>query len=415
MDYKKTNFAEKLKIVLIAVILLNVLHSIYVYKHHIIDMGTNALKSFEGGRRVFMMPRSGGTERLKRFVEELSTQNLVLNMVVFDEDGEIIANPIPEHTPPFMGEVQGYYNYADKNTITIYTTFKTFSSNGRGHMQGRQMMQRHIPDDAQQDITVALVMDASTITLAKKQMYVGLFQIGIIMIFLIIAYVLVIRFIKLHLLQIERLKKAEREAEMGEMSHILAHEIRNPLSSISGLIKFASKKAQHSDIQEILSHTTDEINRLNTIVNDFLTFGKEMQIEESDMSVQLLVEKGLSLLDADFKNRNIHVIANGKDAVIRTDKDKMLQVFFNLLLNALQASPENGTVSIEYSAKGITIKNDICCEIPEKNRLFEPFYTTKTKGSGLGLAVVKRICELLGFQINITSLNPFIVEIKFGR
>lgn len=427
MEQNKNGFAEKLKLVLIAVILLNLIHAVIhiksytrnieIYRHHIVDMGMNSLKSLEGGRRAFMVNRFAGSDRLKRFVEELSTQNSVLNMVVFDENGKILVNPSPEHTPAYMGEVNGYSTVEGKETITIYTSLKTF--NNHNHMMGRQSGQRQfnemIPPENLQDITVALVMDSSAVALAKRQMYTGLVQIGVILIFLIIAYILVIRFIRLHLLQIEKLKKAEQEAEMGKMSHILAHEIRNPLSSISGLISFAAKKEQSPDIKDILSHTTDEINRLNTIVNDFLTFGKELKADLQRISIGALVDKTANLLSADFKSKSITPVITGDDVLINADADKMLQVLFNLLLNALQASPEHGRVEISYSEKGITVKNDVAGEVPEKNKLFKPFYTTKSKGSGLGLAVVKRICALHGFQAEIKNINPFIIEIKFGR
>ncbi len=429
MEQNKNGFAEKLKLVLIAVILLNLIHAVIhiksytrnieTYKHHIIDMGMNSLKSLEGGRRAFMVSRYAGMDRLIRFVEELSTQNSVLNMVIFDEDGKIIVNPSPAYTPPYMGEISGYSIVESGETITIYTSFKTFSNPNHGLMmerrQGQRMMGEPPNPENLQDITVALVMDSSAVALAKRQMYTGLVQIGIILVFLIVAYVLVIRFIRLHLLQIERFKKVEQEAEMGKMSHILAHEIRNPLSSISGLISFAAKKEQSPDIKDILAHTTDEINRLNTIVNDFLTFGKELKADMQNISIGALADKTINLLSADFKSKSVRIAINGEDALIKADADKMLQVLFNLLLNALQASPEHGTVEIDYSEKGITVKNDVAGEAPEKNRLFEPFYTTKAKGSGLGLAVVKRICALHGFQAEVKSTNPFIIEIKFGR
>ncbi|MCD8567687.1 MAG: hypothetical protein LRY50_04845 [Geovibrio sp.] len=113
MEQNKNGFAEKLKLVLIAVILLNLIHAVIhiksytrnieTYKHHIIDMGMNSLKSLEGGRRAFMVSRYAGMDRLIRFVEELSTQNSVLNMVIFDEDGKIIVNPSPAYTPLYIG------------------------------------------------------------------------------------------------------------------------------------------------------------------------------------------------------------------------------------------------------------------------------------------------------------------------
>lgn len=437
MSYIKTGFAEKIKLVLIAVILLNIVHAVIhinsytrnieAYRHHIIDMGMNSLKSLEGGRRAFMISRLNDSERFKNFVEELSRQNSVLNMVIFDEDGNTLVNPFPMYTPLYMGHIEGFRTLEKDDTITIYTSLHAFNdTNGRNMPNmndhnmggGRQRMRGSSPPpepDDFQNVTVALVMDFTTVTLAKRQMYIGLAQIGIILIFLITAYVLVIRFIKMHLMQIEKLKKAEQEAEMGKMSYILAHEIKNPLSAVSGLISYAAKKEQSTDIKEILAHSTDEINRLNNIVNDFLSFGKELKADLTDVSLAEIIDKTLSLLSSDFAEKSITPVVTGTDAVITADSDKMLQVMFNLLLNALHAVPEGGKVFIDYNERSIIVENDIAGEEPDKAKLFLPFYTTKIKGSGHGLAVVKRICDLHGFKAEVTSTDPFIIEIKFGR
>jgi two-component system sensor histidine kinase HydH len=432
MRYSQIGFAEKIKLVLIAVIFLNIIlafihiksytRNIDAYKHHIVDMGINALKSLEGGRRAFMISRLNDSERFKNFVEELSRQNSVLNMVIFDDEGNILVNPFPAYSPLYMGKIEGFRTLEKNDTITIYTSLQAFNSmNGRMSMneanaqRHRMRGMMHSDPDEFHNFTVALVMDSSTVSLAKKQMYIGLIQIGLILIFLVTAYVLVLRFVNMHLIQIEKLKKAEQEAEMGKMSYILAHEIKNPLSAVSGLISYATKKEQNSDIKEILEHSTNEINRLNNIVNDFLSFGKELKADLTDVSLKELIEKTLNLLSADFAERSITPVVEGTDAVIKADSDKMLQVLFNLIINALHASPHNGKVYIDYSSKGIRIENHILGEAPDQQKLFHPFYTTKVKGSGHGLAVVKRICDLHDFQVSVININPFIIEITFGR
>ncbi|MCD8493742.1 MAG: hypothetical protein LRY51_18660 [Geovibrio sp.] len=82
------------------------------------------------------------------------------------------------------------------------------------------------------------------------------------------------------------------------------------------------KKEQSPDIKDILAHTTDEINRLNTIVNDFLTFGKELKADMQNISVGALADKTINLLSADFKSKSVRIAINGEDALIKADADK---------------------------------------------------------------------------------------------
>ncbi len=215
----------------------------------------------------------------------------------------------------------------------------------------------------------------------------------------------------------KKLKNAETEAATGRLSNILAHEIKNPLSSISGLISYAEKKETSETTKEILEKTQDEVNRLSTIVNDFLAYGRYIEMQVTDTDIQSIIQKTCTLLTHDADKKGITIDINDANFNCSLDNNKMLQVFVNLLLNAFDASPENDivTININDATKVVTIANNTTQALDvDVEKLFEPFYTTKTKGSGLGLAITKKIVEAHEFSMSVDTLSPFTVSINFN-
>jgi signal transduction histidine kinase len=210
----------------------------------------------------------------------------------------------------------------------------------------------------------------------------------------------------------ERLQRTDRLAALGEMAAGLAHEIRNPLASLSGAAQFLEESAllqpEERSLLQIISRESD---RLNDITKSFLLYARpeekkilNISLLEEIESVLSLVKQRKKLPEADIK---IDVPA---DLQFEVDPSQFKQVLLNLLLNAYQALPhEDGRISI----KGTTgVGDHIVLKISDNgsgispdnlSRLFNPFFTTRADGTGLGLAIVHRLVHEWGGDITVSS------------
>ena len=214
----------------------------------------------------------------------------------------------------------------------------------------------------------------------------------------------------------QQIEKNKRLAFAGEMAAGFAHEIRNPLASISGPIQMLSKdlRLDQTDrkLMQIILRGKD---RLEGFVKDFLLLARPKQSERKDIDIKVIIDDVLeSLRFSPEWNENIEVIRNLSDQTgIYGNKAEIRQVIWNLVLNAIQAMPDGGRLKIETTPdekKYLEILiSDNGCGIEEKNqdRVFEPFYTTKETGTGLGMAIVNRIVE--------SHMGKIIIKSKPGK
>lgn len=223
----------------------------------------------------------------------------------------------------------------------------------------------------------------------------------------------------------ERLKERDRLAALGEMAAGLAHEIRNPLSSIKGAVQFLDPAAVSGTDGEFLAVIVEEVDRLNTVVTQFLEYARPMRSNFQSANVNDVVTKTLRLLAGHEMPGHVEVkLALEPDLpAVNCDADQLKQVFINLALNAAQAMPTAGTLAVttrrprsnewhlaedapRYIGDQVEIRfSDTGPGIPEevRGRIFIPFYTTKEKGTGLGLAICQRIVKNHGGTIEIES------------
>jgi two-component system sensor histidine kinase HydH len=215
--------------------------------------------------------------------------------------------------------------------------------------------------------------------------------------------------------------RQERLAALGGMAAVLAHEIRNPLGAIKGLAQLLGEKRSEDPAQREMTRTiTSEATRLEHLVSALLTYARPRapKRQPTDLSGTLREVVALAQPAADAKAVRVRVEVSEGLPKVMADPDQMQQLFGNLVLNAIQAMPSGGTVSIRVkggvsvssnSAKsiGITVE-DTASGIPEGDvqRIFEPFYTTRTKGTGLGLAICKQIVEAHGGSIRVARTGP---------
>lgn len=204
----------------------------------------------------------------------------------------------------------------------------------------------------------------------------------------------------------ERLNQAERAAVIGRLTQSVAHEIRNPLNVINLSIDHANKKyapadpAQREKFTQLLASIKDEIERLKHLVNDLLNYGRPMKIAAETIDMRQLVEETLALLrqQADVQGVAVTIDKQSGPTNVSGDRERLKSFVSNLAINALQAMPGGGhlTAQIARHDGRIEVKiSDTGVGISEESlgKIFEPYFSTKQSGFGLGLAVTRKIIE----------------------
>lgn len=220
----------------------------------------------------------------------------------------------------------------------------------------------------------------------------------------------------------EQLRRVDRLATVGEMAARLAHEIRNPLASLSGSIQLLGEElALEGSNRRLMDIVLRETQRLNGLLTDFLLFARpeRPQLEEMDLS-RMLNEVLELFMERRRGDRSVEVKAQIQPHLkILVDSKKMRQTIWNLLNNALEAMPGGGRLevrarwgegqeppSISEGSQWVLLEVEDTGEgIPPEDlkQIFDPFFTTKEKGTGLGLSVVHRCMEDLGGKVFVKS------------
>lgn len=198
----------------------------------------------------------------------------------------------------------------------------------------------------------------------------------------------------------EELRRNERLAALGKMAAGVAHELRNPLSSIKGLALLLKAKI-HNDSQA--TGTADilvqEVERLNRSIGELLDYARPHKLELEPVRIDEALSKAVSLLEPDFNGAGVTLHTDyAEKCTVQGDRDKLNQVFLNLLLNALQAMENGGNLKITTTREDedvICEIEDTGCGLEEENvaKVFDPYFTTKSDGTGLGLAMSVKIVE----------------------
>ncbi len=219
------------------------------------------------------------------------------------------------------------------------------------------------------------------------------------------------------------LKQSEKLAAVGGLAAGVAHEIRNPLAGISGSIELLSQTTNNDEDKKLMKIILREIDRLNNLITEFLDYSKPEKPPVDSCNLVFILSEVIENAKNNSKlNQNIRVdLQLPSEALIKGYKDKLKQAFLNIVINAYQAmdKKENGTLSVhmlkENSFWKLVIK-DTGEGMKEETlkRLFEPFYTTKSKGTGLGLAVTYKILEVHQAKIFVRSQLGQGTEFEFN-
>ncbi len=205
------------------------------------------------------------------------------------------------------------------------------------------------------------------------------------------------------------LRLRDRLAAVGRLASGIAHEIRNPLSSIAGSVKMLSGIATLTDDQRsLLGIVTRESERLNAIISDFLTYSRDRKFQSSEIDLCQLLSDTLTLLEGRLSAIRIEHSFSHPVAMTEGDGDKLKQVFWNLSSNAIRAMAEGGVLTVtldqfegDWRIRFQDTGAGIAPQLIEK--MFEPFQSGFEGGTGLGLAIVYRILQAHGARITVRS------------
>ncbi len=213
----------------------------------------------------------------------------------------------------------------------------------------------------------------------------------------------------------EEVARHKRFAALGKLSAGIAHEIRNPLSSIRGLAQFVYNSFSKTDERkEDLNTIIQEVDRLNKLIIQVLDYAKVKELNLTYFSLNDLINKVIELFRLEIKDKQIkfHLKLSPNIFQIQADEDQIKQILMNIIINAIQAIPEKGEIKIK-TEKGLLrgeqaiklIIEDDGIGIAEKdlNQIFDPFFSTKEQGSGLGLSIVYKLVEGHQGEIKVES------------
>ncbi len=215
----------------------------------------------------------------------------------------------------------------------------------------------------------------------------------------------------------EEVARNKRLASLGKLSAGIAHEIRNPLSSIRGLAQFVYSSFKKNDARkEDLDTIIQEVDRLNLLIVQVLDFAKIKKLNLSQFSINELVVKIVEFLKLEIKNKKIdfHLSLSQDISSICADENQVRQIIMNVVINSIQAIKINGKIKIttensklkeKPAIKLIIEDNGIGIPESELSQIFDPFFTKKDKGTGLGLSIVYKLVENHQGEIKVESIE----------
>lgn len=217
----------------------------------------------------------------------------------------------------------------------------------------------------------------------------------------------------------DQLVRSGRLQALGELTAGLAHEIKNPLASIKGCAEvIADEVAPSSPRRKMVEIQKRELQRLQTLLDRFLNFARPSACAMATVGLHDIVDHVVSLSSASSAELDIRVETSGGGSLppVWGDREQLTQVVLNLLLNALDATPAGGVVTITCDARQRHGRKFGCIEVTDRGpgvpaelrqKVFNPFFTTKANGSGLGLSIAARIVDLHNGHLEVSPAeNP---------
>lgn len=210
----------------------------------------------------------------------------------------------------------------------------------------------------------------------------------------------------------EEIRRQEKLAALGGLAAGVAHEIRNPLSSIKGMASFfADQFEEGSEGRSAASVMIQEVERLNRVITELLEFARPSDLRKKTTDINTMLSRSIKLVQQDATNKSVDIELQLEDNIcpVWIDSDRLAQCLLNLYLNAIQAMENGGTLSVRSEADSaefvsiIVSDNGPGISSEDIRKIFDPYFTTKKKGTGLGLAIVHKIIEAHQGKIKVES------------
>ncbi|HHI2555099.1 TPA: two-component system sensor histidine kinase ZraS [Klebsiella aerogenes] len=395
-------------------------------RQNIEEKGSVLIRALESGTRVGMGMRMHHAQ-LQALLEEMAWQPGVLWFAVTDENGKIIAHSDPQqvdtalYSPAQMrelkvGEQERWRRLAEPQpALEIYRQFRPLNP-ARGHHMG--MMKRCNSALAQPNVpqVIFIAFDSRELDAAQarglRNMMIMLVAAALVIVATILAQFWFRRYRRSRQQLQEAMARKEKLMALGHLAAGVAHEIRNPLSSIKGLAKyFAERTPPGGEAQELALVMAKEADRLNRVVSELLELVRPAHLNYQPVDINALIHHSLQLVSQDAQSRGIALQFTPRPELtsIKADPDRLNQVLLNLYLNAMQAIGRDGVIHVSASeadrqrVKIVVKDSGKGMSDEELQAIFTPYFTTKADSTGLGLAVVQNIIEQHGGTIRAES------------
>ena len=206
--------------------------------------------------------------------------------------------------------------------------------------------------------------------------------------------------------------QTERLAALGEAAAVVAHEVRNPLATLTNITQLLRQQSGGSErAEELLSMQQNEVSRLDRLVEDLLSFTRPLQPRLANVELTDLIRSVTALAEPRAAAARVHLeVDPGPQQELHADLDQLHMALGNVLQNAIEASPQDGCVRVQVNRLDGQLSlrvEDEGAGVPAEllDRVFEPFFTTRAQGSGLGLAITKRIMKAHGGEVRVSNLS----------